>query len=63
MKKAFLISAIAISLFACAILAADPSYADIIYDENNLFENLTTIICSVALLFAFAILFRRFFRE
>ncbi|MFH1752764.1 MAG: hypothetical protein ABH875_01135 [Candidatus Omnitrophota bacterium] len=52
MKKIFLICAVIVVLTGCAVLAIDPGFADVLYDEDNLFENLTTIIFAIALIFS-----------
>jgi len=52
MEKTFLIIAIVIVLFGSAVLAIDPAFADILYDEGRLFENLTVLICATALIFS-----------
>lgn len=58
MKKIFLICAFIVVLTGCAVLAINPGFADILYDEDNLFENLTTIIFAVALIFSLYLFFK-----
>lgn len=55
MKRTFLVGALIIIGIACFILAIDPGYADVLYDEDNLFENLSIIVCGIALLFSLAL--------
>ncbi len=63
MKKIFLICALIVVLTGCAILAIDPGFADILYDEDNLFENLTTIIFAIALIFSLYLFFKSLFEK
>ena len=52
MKRIYLYLIIAIILFGCWVLITQPSYTDVIYDENNFFENATVIVCAMAAIIA-----------
>lgn len=60
MKKIFLICVAIIAIFGCAILVINPTYADILYDEGHLFENLTVVICAIALVLSLALFFKKY---
>ena len=60
MIKTFLIFSALITVFGCAILAINPTLAEVLYDEGHLFENLTVVICAAALLLLIPCLFARF---
>lgn len=60
MKKIFLTFSIIAALFACALLAVNPNYADRLYDEGGVFENLTVFICIMALILSIYLLLIRF---
>ena len=57
MKTSFLIFAAIVMIFACAVLVINPVYANLIYEENNLFENLTVAICGATLLLSLTLFF------
>ncbi len=51
MKRLFLILSSVVVLFGCAVLAVNPEFADIIYDEGGFFENFTVVLCAAAFIF------------
>jgi len=59
MKKAYLILSIIVMLLACGILAINPSYADILYEEGQPVEVLTIVMCAIALVPSLILLFKK----
>jgi hypothetical protein len=59
LERVFYICSALVILYACAVLAIDPAFADIVYDEDNFFENLTTALCAVGLMLSLAMFFYR----
>jgi len=57
MKKIFYVTIVIVALFACGILSLDPQFADVIYDEDNLFENLTVAITALGFILSLVLLF------
>ena len=57
MKKSFIIIVSLVTAFTCMALIIDPASTETIYDENNIFENLTTIVCIASFLLALLLFF------